>query len=64
MVKSKSIVSLAEVKGLLEQDGDFLRNLVQEIVQRPLEAEMEAAIGAGKGERTDSRLGYGNRTSA
>jgi putative transposase len=58
MVKSKSIVSLAEVKGLLEQDGDFLRNLVQEVIQQTLEAEMEAAIGAGKGERTDSRLGY------
>jgi hypothetical protein len=39
MVKSKSILSLAEVKGLLEQDGDFLRNLVQEAVQQILEAE-------------------------
>jgi putative transposase len=58
MVKSKSIVSLSEVKGLLEQNGDFLRNLIQEAVQQTLEAEMEAAIGAGKGERTDSRLGY------
>lgn len=58
MVKSKSIVSLAEVKDLLEQDGDFLRSLVQEVVQQTLEAEMEAAIGAVKGERTESRLGY------
>jgi putative transposase len=58
MVKSKSIGSLAEVKGLLEQDGDFLRNLVQKVVQQTLEAEMEAALGAGKGERTESRIGY------
>jgi putative transposase len=58
MVKSKSIVSLAEVKGLLEQEGDFLRSLVQEIVQQTLEVEMEATIGAGKGERTEARCGY------
>lgn len=58
MVKSKPIVSLGAVKGLLEQDGDFLRNLVQEVVQQTLEAEMEVAVGAGKGERTDCRLGY------
>ena len=56
MVKSKSIVSLDEVKGLLERDNDFLRTMVQTIVQQTLEEEMEAAIGAGKSVRTDTRV--------
>ena len=58
MVKSKSIVSLDEVKGLLERDNDFLRTMVQTIVQQTLEEEMEAAIGAGKSVRTDTRVSY------
>ena len=58
MVKSKSIVSLSEVKELLGQDRDFLRELVRDVVQQTLEAEMEAVIGAEKHERTDARLGY------
>ena len=58
MVKSESIVSLDEVKGLLERDNDFLRTMVQTIVQQTLEEEMEAAIGAGKSVRTDTRVSY------
>jgi len=58
MTKRKSIVTLAEVKGLIEQDGDVLRELVRSVVQETLEAEMEDALGAAKGERTASRLGY------
>jgi Transposase and inactivated derivatives len=58
MVKAKSIASLSEVKGLLSQETDFLKELVREVVQQTLEAEMQAALCAGKGERTDSRLGY------
>jgi len=58
MVKVESIVSGKELKGLLGQDQDILRELVREVVQQTLEAEMEAALGAGKGERTDARLGY------
>ena len=58
MVKLESIVSGKELKGLLGQDRDMLRELVREVVQQTLEAEMEAALGAGKGERTDARLGY------
>ncbi len=33
---------------------EFVRSVVQEV----LEAEMDAALGATKGERTDGRLGY------
>jgi putative transposase len=58
MTKSKSIVKLSDVKCLLEEDRDLLKELVKQVLQESLEAEMEQAIGAGKGERTDSRLGY------
>ena len=56
LVKAKS-----EVRGwkeLLGEEGEFLRGVVQEVVQQVLEAEMEEALQAGKGERTESRLGY------
>ena len=45
-------------KELLEQDEDFLKSVVREVVQQVLEAEMEEALGAGKSERTPSRVGY------
>jgi putative transposase len=45
-------------KEVLAEQEDFLRPLIQEVVQQVLEAEMEEALGAGKGERTVSRQGY------
>ena len=44
-------------KELLAEQEDFLRPLIQEVVQQVLEAEMEEALGAGKGERTANRQG-------
>lgn len=58
MTGEKRTVSLGEVKALLEGDGDYLRKMVQSIVQATLEAEMSEAIGAEKGERTGARLSY------
>lgn len=58
MVHRKSIVSLGEVKGLLHEDRDFLKDLLHEVIQEVLEAEMNDALGAHKGERTGDRLGY------
>ena len=58
MVRKNSIVSASELKGLLEGDQDVLKELVRTVVQQTLEAEMDAALGATKGERTDGRLGY------
>ena len=58
MVQKKSIVSLGEVKGLLHEDRDFLKELLHEVIQEVLEAEMNDALGAQKGERTGDRLGY------
>ena len=66
MVHKKSIVSLAEVKGLLSESRDFLKELLAEVVQETLESEINEALGAGKNERISTRLGYGrgyyNRT--
>ena len=66
MVTSKSIVSLPEVKGLLHENRDFLKDLLSEVIQETLESEMDEAIGARKNERTSDRLsyrsGYYNRT--
>ena len=58
MVKSKSIVSLPEVKGLLRENRDFLKDLLSEVIQETLESEMDDVIGARKNERTSDRLGY------
>jgi len=45
-------------KELLVEDGEFFRGVVQEVVHQVLEAEMDEALQASKGERTSSRLGY------
>jgi len=54
--KHKANASL--VKGLLSADKDFLRPLVEEVVQQVLEAEMDEAVGAEKSQRTSQRMGY------
>jgi hypothetical protein len=38
MVKSKSIVSVPEVKSLLHQHRDFLKELLSEVIQETLES--------------------------
>jgi len=50
--------TLEEVKALLKEDRDFLRPLVQAVLQELLEAEMTEVLGAEKGERTLARLGH------
>ena len=45
-------------KDLVAEQKDFLKPLVQEVVQQLLELEMEETLHAGKGERTGERLGY------
>ena len=47
-----------EIKAMVAEEADFLRPLVRSVIQEFLEAEMAAAIGAEKGERVESRLGY------
>jgi transposase-like protein len=58
MPRGKLRPTLEEVKALLAEDRDFLRPLVQAVVQELLEAEMTEALGAEKGERSAARLGY------
>ena len=47
----------AEWKELIAKD-EGLREVIQGVVQEVLEAEMDEALGAGKWERTDARVGY------
>ena len=47
-----------EWKGLLAEDREFLKGVVQTAVQEILEAEMTEALQADKHERTEQRVGY------
>jgi putative transposase len=58
MTKGQSKGEVIDIKGLLERDADFLRSAVRAAIEAALEAEMTEALGAEKGERTESRLGY------
>ncbi len=49
---------IAQFKQALKEDTDFLRPLIQTVAQELLEEEMNAAVGARKGERTHERLSY------
>jgi putative transposase len=58
MTKREGKTDPIDLKALLSADADFLRPMVEAIVQATLEAEMTEAVGAAKGERTAGRLGY------
>jgi putative transposase len=58
MPRGKLRPTLEEVKALLAEDRDFLRPLVQAVLQELLEAEMTEVLGAERGARTPERLGY------
>ena len=58
MTKEQGKSGKLDVKGLLAADPDFVREIVRATLQEVLEAEMTETVGAAKGERTSSRLGY------
>jgi putative transposase len=58
MTGRETRTKFGDVKALLEGDGDYLRRMVESVVQATLEAEMSEAIGAAKSERTASRVSY------
>jgi len=58
MTRSEVKPSIAAVKDLMAQEPDGLREIVRSVMQAMLEAEMDEALGAGKSERSDTRLGY------
>jgi putative transposase len=57
-VKKATTKSKQNLRDVLTEDTDWLRGLVQQVVQDVLEAEMDEVLQAGKGERTATRLGY------
>jgi transposase-like protein len=58
MTRKKDSAKKLDWKAMMAGQEDFLRPLVQAVVQQVLEAEMDEALGAGKSERTEGRLGY------
>ena len=58
MTKGEGKGEVIDLKGLLARDEDFLRAAIEALVQAALEAEMTEAIGAGKGERSETRVSY------
>jgi putative transposase len=47
-------------QGVLLDDADFLREIVERVLQEVLEAEMTEHVGAAPHERTDTRKGHRN----
>ena len=59
MTKEQGKPAVAAVQELLAQSPDGLREILRSVMQAMmLEAEMDEALGAGKSERSDARLGY------
>jgi len=58
MPRRQNSANKLEWKELMAGQEDFLRPLIREIMQQVLEAEMDEALGAEKGERTPTRQGY------
>jgi putative transposase len=55
---AKARITAEDLKQMLSEDGDLLKTIIEQTVQQVLEAEMEEALQAGKGERSEQRLGY------
>lgn len=60
MTRGEGKTEVIDIKGLLARDEDFVRAAVEALVQAALESEMTEAVGAAKGERSES----GWRTAA
>ena len=58
MTRKKHIAEKPNWKEILAEQQDWLRGLIQEVVQQVLETEMDEALAAQKSERTPDRLGY------
>jgi putative transposase len=58
MTRKQNNAKKLDWKEMMAEQPDFLRPLVQEVLQQILEAEMDETVGAGKSERTATRVGY------
>src|SRR5512144_907667 len=58
MTRFEGKATRIDLKDLLSEDADLLRTLMRMALQEVLEAEIADVVGAAKGERTPTRLGY------
>jgi len=58
MAERKSSAQFVDLKALIAEDQELMREVVRQAVQQVLEAEMTEFLGAGPGERTEGRQGY------
>jgi transposase-like protein len=58
MTKRESKAEIVNIKALVASDREYLRKMVETIVQATLEAEMTEAVGAEKSERSPGRVSY------
>lgn len=58
MTRKKNSAKQLNLKAIFAEHEEFLRGLIQQVVQQVLEAEMDEAVGAQKSERTPDRVGY------
>jgi putative transposase len=58
MTRKKNSARPLNLKEIFAEQGEFLRGLIQQVVQQVLEAEMDETVGAQKSERTPERIGY------
>ena len=58
MTQKKNNAKDLDWREIFRHNEDGLRGLVQQVIHEVLESEMEEAVGAQKGERTDARVGY------
>jgi len=58
MTEKKRSSSSVDWKAVIEGQEDFLKPLVQEVINQVLEAEMLEAVGAERHERSEGRHGY------
>lgn len=57
-------ITAEDLRQVLTEDRDLLKVIIEETLQQVLEAEMDEALQAGKGERTASRQDFGLVTTA
>ena len=58
MAARKSTRKVVDLKGLVREDRELVKELVRESLQQILEAEMTDVLAAGPGQRTEARQGY------
>jgi putative transposase len=58
MTRKKDTANRVDWKAVMAEDSDFMKALVQSVVQQVLDAEMEETLCAARSERTPMRTGY------